>query len=174
PWIERHIKVLPANFVAMDTGTGLVHIAPGHGREDYQLGQQYKLPMLSPVDDRGLFTAEVPEWEGEHVFKANPKIMDFLQKKGFLLYSGEMTHSYPHCWRCRNPVIFRATEQWFLSVDKDGLRDRLLDELKKVAFYPPFGRNRITGMIETRPDWCLSRQRLWGTEIPSSQKQKEP
>ncbi len=169
PWIKnRRVPVLAADFVTTDTGTGLVHIAPGHGAEDYKLGQQQKppLPVLSPVDDRGLFTDEVPEWKGQHVFKANPLIIDFLKEKGLLLHAEEITHSYPHCWRCHRPLIFRATEQWFLSIDKEGLREKLLGELKKVTFYPEFGRNRITGMVETRPDWCLSRQRLWGTEIP--------
>ena len=180
PWIDRQVKVLPADFVAMDTGTGLVHIAPGHGMEDFVLGQQQKpaLPILSPVDDRGRFTEEVPEWKGEHVFKANPHIVEFLMGKNILLHHEEITHSYPHCWRCHKPVIFRATEQWFLNVDHKGLRRRLLDEIEKIdknkGWIPGYGKNRIAGMIETRPDWCLSRQRLWGTEIPASVPQKEP
>ena len=166
PWTDRLVPLLPAGFVAMDTGTGLVHIAPGHGREDYVLGSANKLEVLSPVDDRGRLEEPGMPWHGVHVFKANDMIMDFLQSKGALLYRGEVEHSYPHCWRCHKPVIFRATEQWFLSMDHQELRARLFKALEGVAFYPEFGRNRMTGMIESRPDWCLSRQRLWGTEIP--------
>jgi isoleucyl-tRNA synthetase len=166
PWANREVPLLPAGFVAMDTGTGLVHIAPGHGREDYVLGSANKLEVLSPVDDRGRLDEPGMPWHGVHVFKANDMIMDLLQSKGALLYRGEVEHSYPHCWRCHKPVIFRATEQWFLSMEKQDLRVRLLKALEGVKFYPEFGRNRITGMVETRPDWCLSRQRLWGTEIP--------
>ena len=167
PWIEDlYVPVLLANFVMMDTGTGLVHIAPGHGMEDYALGSAHDLEVYSPVDDKGRFTEEVPAWKGLHVFKANLLIVDFLKEKGVLLHAEEITHSYPHCWRCHRPVIFRATEQWFLSVDHDHLRERLLKALDGVKFYPEFGRNRITGMVKSRPDWCLSRQRLWGTEIP--------
>ncbi len=126
PWIkDLYVPVLLAGFVAMDTGTGLVHIAPGHGMEDYQLGAAHDLEIYSPVDDRGRFTDEVPPWTGLHVFKANPLIIEFLKQKGVLLHAEEITHSYPHCWRCHRPVIFRATEQWFLSIDHESLRARL-------------------------------------------------
>jgi len=169
PWIERTVPLLAAGFVAIDTGTGLVHIAPGHGREDYVLGMAHKLEVLSPVDDRGRLQDPGQSWDGVHVFKANGMILDFLQAQGSLLYRGEIEHSYPHCWRCHKPVIFRATDQWFLNIDHEGLRERILSTLKNVKFFPEFGRNRITGMIESRPDWCLSRQRLWGTEIPQGE-----
>src|SRR5204862_5201281 len=141
--------------------------------EDYQLGQQQKppLPILSPLDDRGLFTEDFGalKLKGQHVFKANKLIMEFLTKNGSLLHEEQITHSYPHCWRCHKPVIFRATEQWFISMEgKLGgstLRQRALDEIAKVKWDPAWGEERISNMIASRPDWCISRQRIWGVPI---------
>ncbi len=152
--------------VNLDEGTGVIHIAPGHGHEDYLIGQRHGLETFSPVDHQGKFTTEVPPFAGQSIFAANPKIITDLKGRGLLLKEAPIIHSYPHCWRCDQPVIFRATEQWFLSVEHEGLRQRLLRETERVQWVPSYGANRIRGMIETRPDWCLSRQRYWGTPIP--------
>ncbi|AKL97543.1 isoleucine--tRNA ligase [Endomicrobium proavitum] len=166
PLVERTSRAILADFVSMEDGTGIVHIAPGHGQEDYQAGLDYGLEVLSPVNDRGLFTKEVPEFEHVHIFKANPLIIEKLEKEGKILAKLKLEHSYPHCWRCKKPIIFRATPQWFLSVEHNDLRDNLLKAIKTVNWIPKYGENRITSMIENRPDWCLSRQRLWGVPIP--------
>lgn len=156
-----------ADFVEMETGTGCVHTAPGHGYEDYQIGLEYDLPIISPVDGEGKFTDEVEFAKGKLVFDANDDVLKLLKKKGLLLYSTSLVHSYPHCWRCSNPLIFRATEQWFLNVNHNNLRERLLDGVNSSTWIPEWSRERIYNMIETRPDWTLSRQRAWGVPIPA-------
>lgn len=165
PFIERKSKVIPGKFVTADEGTGVVHIAPGHGEDDYEAGLQHGLDIYAPVDDRGRFTKDVPGFEGQLVFKANDSIIETLRKKNALLGAGKVTHSYPHCWRCKRPVIFRATEQWFISVERNDLRKRCLSEINKVEWIPRWGRERIYGMVSNRPDWCISRQRSWGVPI---------
>lgn len=168
PFGGQSVGIL-ADYVSSTDGTGIVHIAPGHGEEDYEAGLEYKLPILSPVDEKGKFTSEFKEGEGIHVQKANQKIMDLLREKNALLFKENITHSYPHCWRCKNPIIFRATKQWFMKIDHNDLREKTkqnIEDPKKIKFFPDWGKNRIGSMVEVRPDWCLSRQRLWGVPIP--------
>ena len=166
PFMNRDSQIILGDHVTLDTGTGCVHTAPGHGQEDYEVGLKYKLDIYSPVNHKGRFDNTVPLWEGENVFKANPKIVAFLKEKGALLFDEKVEHSYPHCWRCKGAVIFRATTQWFISMAKNNLRKEALAEIKKVKWVPAIGENRISSMVEQRPDWCLSRQRLWGVPIP--------
>ena len=165
PWIDRVVPVVLADYVTLESGTGLVHTAPGHGQEDYETGLRYGLDLLAPVDARGRFTAEVPEWAGLNVFEANPRIVEHLKANGVLLAAETVSHSYPHCWRCKNPVIVRATEQWFVGMDRADLRKRALAEIERVRWIPAWGRERIANMIATRPDWCVSRQRDWGVPV---------
>ena len=166
PFVERDSPVVLADYVSDQEGTGCVHTATGHGEEDYQTGLKYNLPVISPVDERGRFTDDVPEWKGLLVFEADPIIVDSLTKKSIILHSENYQHSYPHCWRCKKPVIFRATKQWFLKIDHQNLRDVLQGEIQKTKWIPEEGLSRISSMVALRPDWCLSRQRLWGVALP--------
>ena len=165
PFIDRESKIILGDFVTVGEGSGIVHIAPGHGEDDYEVGLQYGLEIYAPVDDHGKFTRLVPEFEGQFVFKANEGIIELLKEKGALLRVEKIRHSYPHCWRCKKPVIFRATAQWFISMEKDGFREKALKEIERVSWVPSWGRERIHGMVSGRPDWCISRQRLWGVPI---------
>ena len=165
PWIDRDVKVVLSDHVTSEAGTGCVHIAPGHGQEDYEIGLQYGLEILAPVDDRGRFTDDVENWSGKFVFDADPLIKEHLKGIGALLAEEDIEHSYPHCWRCKRPIIFRATEQWFISMDRMGLREKALKEIENVRWLPAWGKERIYNMILNRPDWCISRQRSWGVPI---------
>ena len=164
PFIDRRSLVMVADYVTADTGTGLVHTAPGHGPDDFILGNKYKIGVLSPVDGRGIFTEEGGKFAGMRYDKANEPIMEHLRELGRLLHHEKTEHSYPHCWRCKKPLIFRATEQWFASVD--GFRKQALAAIDTVEWIPASGRNRIYTMVENRSDWCISRQRSWGVPIP--------
>ncbi len=167
PFLDRVSRVITAEFVTMDTGTGQVHIAPGHGADDYIAGRQYGLPILSPVDDRGCLTEEagVPELTGQYVFKANPLIIEMLRERGALLGVDEnYRHEYPHCWRSKTPIVYRSVEQFFLAIDE--LRSAALVAIMGVEWLPAWAHNRIYGTVESRPDWCISRQRTWGVPLP--------
>ena len=166
PFLPRASKIILANFVTTETGTGAVHIAPGHGADDYVAGQQHGLAVLSPVDDEGRFTADVglDELVGVHVFKSNERIIEILAERGHLLGREVYKHSYPHCWRSKTPIIFRAVEQFFISLET--LRGQALEQIDQVEWLPAWGRNRIFGTVEARPDWCISRQRTWGVPLP--------
>jgi isoleucyl-tRNA synthetase len=169
PFLDRQILGVLADYVTTDQGTGAVHTAPSHGADDFYTGQKYKLDQSCNVDAAGRLHNGLPEYEGLTVFKANQPIVELLKSRGVLMGESRIEHSYPHCWRCHNPVIFRATEQWFISmeaaVEGSTLRQRSLDEIKKVKWIPAWGEERISNMIATRPDWCISRQRVWGVPI---------
>jgi isoleucyl-tRNA synthetase len=174
PFLDRKILGVLAEYVTMDTGTGVVHTAPSHGAEDFITGVKYGLDATSNVDEKGILRNGLPEYTGKRVWEANQPIMDLLKSRGALLHAEKTEHSYPHCWRCHNPVIFRATEQWFISMEtpmpggkskEDVLRTRTLEEIKRVKWDPAWGEERLSNMIATRPDWCISRQRVWGVPI---------
>ena len=171
PFLNRPSKVILADYVSNEDGTGCVHIAPGHGQEDYEVGLKYNLPVIMPVDEKGRFkkidSFEVPdEIVGKPILEANDIVLRILSDKKALLISLKTTHSYPYCWRCHSPLLFRATKQWFLGVDRNSLRQKTLNEIKEIKWVPDIGEKRISSMIELRPDWCLSRQRYWGVPIP--------
>ncbi len=165
PFYDFDVPVVCADHVTTETGTGVVHTAPAHGQEDFVVGMKYKLEVANPVGSNGVYLPETPLFAGQHVFKANASVLEVLKERGALLHHADMVHSYPHCWRHKTPIIFRATPQWFISMEKAGLREKALEEIKNVQWIPEWGQNRIEAMVEGRPDWCISRQRTWGVPI---------
>ena len=165
PFYDREVPVILADHVTTEAGTGAVHIAPGHGQEDYVAGLKYGLKVENPVGDNGVFLPSTNLFAGEHVFNANAHVVEVLKENGALLHEEAIEHSYPHCWRHKTPIIFRATPQWFISMDNNSLRRQALEEVKHTQWIPEWGQARIEGMIEGRPDWCISRQRTWGVPI---------
>lgn len=166
PIYDRDSLIILGDHVTLEAGTGCVHTAPGHGADDHIAGKRYGLDCYSPVEDNGTFSKDVELFGGQFIFKANKSINEVLEQKNALLKNESLSHSYPHCWRCKKPVIYRATPQWFISMDKMNLRQKALDEINNVHWIPSWGKERIYSMIENRPDWCLSRQRSWGVPIP--------
>ncbi|WP_102135568.1 isoleucine--tRNA ligase [Candidatus Marithrix sp. Canyon 246] len=165
PFYDRQVPIILGTHVTTEAGTGAVHTAPGHGQEDYVVGSRYNLPIENPVNERGVFLPDTPLFAGKHVFNANEDVIEELKLRERLLAIHNIRHSYPHCWRHKTPIIFRATPQWFISMDKQGLRQKAIDSVKTVSWMPDWGEQRIEGMIANRPDWCISRQRNWGVPI---------
>ena len=166
PFYDRQVPVIVGGHVTAEAGTGAVHTAPGHGQDDYVVGQRYGLSVDNPVDGNGRFLPDTPLFAGQHVFSANDEVIETLKARGALVHVTALRHSYPHCWRHKTPIIFRATSQWFISMEQNGLRGRSLESIRNVHWLPEWGQARIEGMIEKRPDWCISRQRTWGVPIP--------
>ncbi|HHT71710.1 MAG: isoleucine--tRNA ligase [bacterium] len=164
PFIDRPAVVILGDHVTLEAGTGCVHTAPGHGLEDFEIGREYNLPILNPVNGKGIFTSEAGKFAGLPVTQATGPIVTELEERGALLYFTTTTHQYPHCWRCKEPILFLATEQWFASVE--AFRDQALDAIQEVTWYPAWGEGRISAMVRERSDWCISRQRVWGVPIP--------
>ena len=165
PFLDQDSILILADHVTLEAGTGCVHTAPGHGQEDYEVGLKYHLPAYAPLDDDGRFTDDVPFFAGQFVFDANEAVIEKLREVGCLLKVEELEHSYPHCWRCKNPIIFRSTRQWFISMEENSLRKKALKAIDQVQWIPTWGHDRIHNMVENRPDWCISRQRSWGVPI---------
>ncbi|WP_319783345.1 isoleucine--tRNA ligase [Oceanisphaera sp. IT1-181] len=165
PFYDFSVPAILGEHVTLDAGTGVVHTAPGHGQEDFVVGQQYGLEIANPVGGNGVYLPDTELFAGQHVFKANDSVIEVLKERGALLHHQAYMHSYPHCWRHKTPIIFRATPQWFISMEQGGLREKALAEIKKVQWVPEWGQNRIQAMVENRPDWCISRQRTWGVPI---------
>ncbi len=166
PFYDRQVPIVLGDHVTAEAGTGAVHTAPGHGQDDYVVGQRYGLPVDNPVGDNGVFLANTELFAGKHVFSANDDVVEVLKQNNKLLHHEALEHSYPHCWRHKTPIIFRATPQWFIAMDQEGLRASALNEIKKVEWLPEWGEARIEAMVTNRPDWCVSRQRTWGVPIP--------
>ncbi len=165
PFSDREVPIILGDHVTAEAGTGAVHTAPGHGQDDYVVGSRYGLEVVNPVGSDGKFLPDTEHFAGQHVFKANDSVIELLKAKGTLLRVAALHHSYPHCWRHKTPIIFRATPQWFISMQQNGLRDTAQGEIQKTQWLPEWGKARIEGMVNNRPDWCVSRQRTWGVPI---------